>query len=479
MKILTNQKKIFIIVAIVLLVALIAAAVVIIINSVDNRESEPTLEEIISGKLSAYETDLLDSMNSLTSDEAAANYLRSWGENKQISAKTDEYNNVIFTIKASEGYENTAPAVILCSYDSDHMENHIGAIAVALTAAKNAVNHGKYTVIFSPVKDSIEHLSSSLFPDDANVFFLGDADSSKVSSVTGGYNVYRLSSKIKYEAPSYNKAYKISVTNIPAAQAGPKTVGIPNPIKILGNLIANFKSTSLPFELAAFKGGESGELIPSSASVTIVINSSDASKFNSKMESAIKKFNEKYLEKYPDILYTFEEVDLPAKVMSKEKTDNIVSLMYTAFNGVYDKNDDGDVTAFNNIGKIRTAGGKLRIDIFSVSYSQEFLDEMAEAYRTVSGLCNVNFSVRDQYMIFDGGQASQNLIDEFQPAFLSYTGDKDMKTGETVSPTPCTIIKAKNDNMSVVYCGITAKTMEKFAGSLVAFLDKGPLDSEE
>ena len=172
---------------------------------------------------------------------------------------------------------------------------------------------------------------------------------------------------------------------------GSKLGGKPNAIKTLGSMLANFKSTSMLFEISSFYGGSSADLVPSSAGITIVVNSSDASKFESKMDSAIEKFMDKYSDDYPEIDYTYKETDIPSKVLTKEETDNIVSLMYTALNGVYNKDDDGNVVAITNIGKISSKNGTLRINVGIMSYIEEFLDEISESYRTISGLCNVKY----------------------------------------------------------------------------------------
>ena len=59
-------------------------------------EEKPSLDEIISDKLSAYETDLLDSLASMETNEDVASYLANWGKNKKISTSQDAYGNVIF-----------------------------------------------------------------------------------------------------------------------------------------------------------------------------------------------------------------------------------------------------------------------------------------------------------------------------------------------------------------------------------------------
>ena len=162
MRTLNKKKAIIILAVIVLLICGIIGGVYMVRTIEENKETEPTLEVIISSKLHAYETDLFDSKESFSSNEAAANYLLNWGKNKQINAEKDAYNNVIFTVDAMEGYEDAAPVVIICSYDAADMDNYIESAAAALTAAKNARNHGRYTVIFHLKAAEIKKVSLTL-----------------------------------------------------------------------------------------------------------------------------------------------------------------------------------------------------------------------------------------------------------------------------------------------------------------------------
>ena len=248
---------------------------------------------------------------------------------------------------------------------------------------------------------------------------------------------------------------------------------LPNPIKTLGNLLANFKSTSLLFELSSFSGGESADTLPADASMTVVINASDEEKFCSRMDSAIEKFNEKYAADYPDITYAYEEVKLPKKVLTKTETENIVSLMYTAPNGIYYKDDDGTVLALTNIGKISTKNAKLSIEICSMSCSDELLDEIHDSYQTIAGLCNVKIRKTKSYKIFSGGGASSALLAGFEEAFTAFTGDSEMIVEDAVETTACNVLYEKNSSMGMIYCAVTEKTKEKFAGSIITFLDNG------
>ena len=470
-----KRKIIYILIGIILVIACIAGGIFFVRA---NQTNEPTLEEIVDEKLSAYRTDLADSLDTLNSNEKVADYLLSWASNKNIKAKKDENENVIFSLKpTSEELKDAKPVIVACEYDASDMFSYIDAVSAALTVAKNAKNHGMLRIIFMPVEEGsmvgVEALSEKYFTDKTELFFIGKSGTSKVSLKTGGYERLMISDKLTRCNPSHDKAYKISIENIPSQLPGSKMNVLPNPIKTLGSLLANFKSTSLLFELSSFNGGQSADVVPAEASMTVVINASDEEKFCSRMDAAVEKFKEKYSEDYPDITYTYEEVKLPKKVFTKTETENIVSLMYTAPNGIYYKDDDGTALALTNIGKISTKNAKLSIEICSMSCSDELLDEIHDSYQTIAGLCNVKIRKVKSYEIFSGGGASSALLSEFEEAFTAFTGDSEIILEDAVETTACNVLYEKNSSMGMIYCAITEKTKEKFAGSIITFLDNG------
>ena len=466
---LKRRKKIIYICAGIVLAAALVTGTLLIERS--NRDAEPTLEQIVTEKLGAYQTDLYDSLATLNTDEKVADYLVTWASNKDIKASADKNNNVIFSIRASsDAYEQSQPVLIACEYDSANMQSYVEPIATALTVAKNTNESGAFKIIFMPRTNGkmqgAEALSSDYITKDTKVFVLGASYSSKVATTTGGYKQFLITDKLKKTKSTHDKAYRITIDGIPSQDASYAM----NPIKTLGSLLANFKSTSLLFELSSFSGGESADTIPSSASVTVVINSADEEKFSFKMDRAIAKYLDKYSGDYPEITYTYEEVEVPSKVFTKTETENIVSLMYTAFNGVYYKDDDGNITAVTNIGKISTKSSKLSISVSTMSSSAELLDEISDAYKTIAGLCNVKSKTVKSYAIYSGGGKTQALLEEFEQSFISYTNDSEMVVEDAVEATPCSIFYDKSPGIAMLYCGITEKTKEKFAGSLISFL---------
>lgn len=475
MGILKNRKKIILVIAgIVLIIACIVCGV-LLINK--NKVDEPSLDEVVEDKIAAYSTDLADSLESLDSTDKVASYLLNWAQNKNISAASDENNNVIYTLKASsKELKSVTQTVIACEYDASDMSSYIEPIALCLAVAKNTENHGTFRVIFMPRENGqmtgADSLSAKYLKDDSNVFYVGKSGSSKAAITTGGYQKLVITDKLKRTSPKYDAAYKISISGIPPETPGTKMGQLPNAIKTLGNLLANFKSTSLLFELSSFSGGTSADAIPSSAHMTVVVNAADSEKLIKKLDKAIEKFNSKYAEDYPEISYTYEEVKVPKKVFTKKETENIVSLMYTATNGIYNKDDDGNVTALTNIGKISTKNGKLDIELCLMSTDGELMDELHDTYKTIAGLCDVKLKTEKTYDIYSGGGKTSALLTSFEESFLEYSGDSEMVSESAVETTPLSVFSEKNDSLGMIYLAVTEKTCEKLCGSLITFLDQ-------
>lgn len=471
-----NKKKIIIIAAAVVAVAAIAATAFYFISK-GKAQEPPTLQEAVESRVAAYETDLRDSLASMTDQAQVAKYLSNWAENKGIDVKTDKNNNVIFSIKATEGFENKTPVAVVCGYDYTCMKTYINSIVSALTIAKNDQPHGAYKIIFVSEENgsmaAAESLSAQHFEAGSDIFYLGASSTSRLAYMTGGYEEYSLSKDLSYQSPSYAKAYTISISGLPAEKFGTGSAYAPNPIKILGNQLANLKSGSIWFELASFSGGSRAGMTPTEASVTIVVSEDISEKLENKLDNAIEKFNDKYLQDYPSAQYTYQVVETPAQVINPTDSDAIVSLMYTAMSGVQYKDDNGDVASLTNIGYVSTADRSFSMSVAASSWDQELLTEISEAYQTTGGLSGFVWSVSSQYAPFTLDASNQPLGMEFMDAYSDYQ-NINLDSVNIPELTPCGIIKAKAETGRMIALGVTEKTMDNFAGGIITYLMTPP-----
>ena len=454
----------------ILLVALVGTALFSL--TACSSEEEEDLSSKVEEKVAAYRTDLEDSADTLTSTAAIKEYLSNWAKEKGITCTTDGHDNVIMSVKASEEYKEADPTVIVCSYDPKQFRTCIDPIALSLYAVKNNESTGRLTVIFTSEDghdfSGIRSLNSKYFTDDSNVFCVNGGDKNMWSTSTAGRSSYDFSTEVSYTAPEGEKAYRIRIEGLPGGIPDSRISSYPNPIKEIGDLLAYFKTNSLIYELADIHGGESGNLYPKSASVTVVIDEDDIEKFQKRMETAIENYNDDNLEDYPEMTHTYEEVELPRRVMTQEHLNEFVSLLYTLIDGVYSRDDDDNQVSITSIGSIIKNENRYTISAVGNSLSEADLTEIDTAYKTICGLANVNYKKTDSQSGWTSDSDS-DLAKQVAEAFNSYSG-ADMEYRDCVAATNATYIQEKNENCSIISVSVNENRLERYTGKFITFL---------
>lgn len=467
-----NKKIVTIAIIVLVVVALIVAGLFIFVFGGDK---EPSLEEIIENRAESYKTDFIDSTHQMKDQASVTKYLVNWAENKGIDVTTDQNNNVIYSFDATEGLESRKPTVILCGYDYSCIESYTNSIVSALTLARDDNPHGKYTIIFvseeNGDREAGHNIPKSYLEEANEVFYLGNDTSSKIASSAAGVTELEFTGDIYTSAPSYNKAYKVTISGLPAQPITSKTVSAPNAIKTLGNLLANFKSKSVLFDLVEFTGGESTSLTPTEASITIVVSEDQSSKVESRLDSAIESFDDKYAEKYPEATYTYEVVDMPYEVIDSDVTESLISLLYTAPNGVYFKDDDKNITAFSCITAIDVVSGSSKINVVCSGYDEEKLNEMMDAYQTICALTDIEYKEVKSYPIYRSTIKGTALGERFKESYFEYKTNT-LDTTNMECYTMCSAIAEDYPDMTIAAIGVTDKTKDNFAGGFIVHLGK-------
>ncbi len=435
-------------------------------------EEEEDLSSKIEEKVIAYQTDLEDSASTLTSTEAIRDYLSNWAKSKGIKYTVDSHNNVIMRVNASKEYKEADPTVIVCSYDAKQFNNNIEPMAMALYIAKNNESTGKLDVIFTSEVGhdyaGIKFLDKKYFKDNANVFCLNGGQKNMWSANTGARSSYTFSNSVAYTAPTGEKAYKIKISGLPGGIPDSKISSYPNPIKELGDLLAYFKTNALIYELADITGGSSGNLYPKSSSMIIVIDEDDIDKFDSRMETAMENFNDDYLEDYPEMTYTYEEVPLPEKVVTEEYQNEFVSMLYTLLDGVYYKDDDDNLISITSIGAIHSKEGSYTISAVGNSLSESNMSEIDTTYKTICGLSDIKYKKFDEQPGFSSDMES-DFAKEVAAAFNEYS-DADMEYKDCVPATNASYVYEKNKKSNIINVSVSEDKMERYTGTIITFM---------
>lgn len=461
--------------SVILIIAMVLST--LLLSSCGGNKEE-SLDERIERKTIAYRTDILDSAETLTSNEKVQDYLENWAASKNIEYTSDAKGNIIMHVDTTEMYREAQPTVVVCAYDYANITNCADPMSTALYLIKNNEETGDLTVIFTPTTGSdftaFETVSTNYFPKGANVFNLSSGRKKLWSANSGAVSTYKFTGAVSYNAPEGNTAYKITISGLPGGTPDSKINSYPNPIKELSDFIAKCKTNALIFEITGIEGGISSTTLPTSATMTMVIDENSVEKFQTRIDKAIEKFNKKYNEDFPDVTFTYEQTELPQRVMSKDSLNSFISTTYALVDGVYyrDESNDDVIVSISSLGSIAFTDSSYVIQACGNSLNNSKLTEIDQDYETICGLSNVTF---ERVYNHKGWQSDpeSDFANEVMTSFKQYSGKK-MEYKDCVQSTTAACVFDKNPECNIMNVVMDDEKIERYTGTIVQFLMNQP-----
>ena len=170
----------------------------------------------------------------------------------------------------------------------------------------------------------------------------------------------------------------------------------------------------------------------------------------------------------------WEKTKMPKKVFSEDDTNNFVSLLYTILDGVFYKDDNGDVISITSLSSINRNGNSYAIQVLANSLTDENMLEINNSLKTIAGLCDASFSKNISIGMWNGKDDSK-FVEDVGAAYESYSNDK-MELTDSLPTTAATIIKAKNKKTDIIYMGITDKNKFQCTGTIIKYLERLNID---
>lgn len=401
------KKKIyFIFPLIIIIIALITGGVYLYIKKInDNWQSK------ISKKIESYQEVVEDSTSSFESVDTANDWLISWANSKNISYTKYGNNVLLMARKSSEEFKSQPTTILFCDYDTDNPSGSVRSIAIAMSILKSDIEFGELKVIFAADKDrsfnAINSIPSEEIGENSSIFVLTSGNKQMFSLMTGGSKAYSIEKQCTFEDTTKDVALKISVNNAPGGVPDTKISNYPNGVTVIGNFLAKLQSDAINFELASFNGGQSSSLYPSSTEAIIVVNKDDVERIATKLDTLKENFLDKYQENYEDVMLDYEQLqDVPEKVINKSDSSKLLSLIYTMINGIYYKDDDGEVVAISSINMVNTDSEVMQIKMNISSLSSAKLGQMEQNISTLAGLSEFNLSNTNTVPIWSKSRVS-------------------------------------------------------------------------
>lgn len=443
------------------------------------KDSEAAPEESLTSKIEdkamAYRTDLMDSMSTLTDNSRVKDYLLNWAKSKSVEVTSDTNGNVFMTTDGTESYKDAPPTVVVCQYDASAasgISDYIPAMASGLYLAKNATDFGQLTVIFAPENQrdfsGISKVSSKYFPDDAQVFCLNPGNKQMWSFNSGSMSSYRFTGDVAYTVPSGDVAYTVTIQGLAGGIPDSGISGYPNPIKELGDLLASLKTNAVIFELAGISGGSCASLYPEGATATIVVDSGYVDKLETRLNSAIEKFTEKYSEDNPNLTYTFTQVEMPSRVFTKDTLNDFISTLYTLIDGVYLRDESEDLISITNLGTLECSDSAWSASAVANSLTAESLADIDVTYETICSLSDIKYEKTGEQAGWSGDSES-DFASSVAKAFKDYS-DADMTFRDCVAATSASCVYEKNPACSIVNVMMNESKIERYTGTIVTFM---------
>jgi len=318
----------------------------------------------------------------------------------------------------------------------------------------NLKENGKVGVLFTISKEgdftgakrlSVETLDSDYF------IHLESGDKSAVNNGSAGTSEYEMSMSYEMAPPTTTNAYMLSISGLPENNSGIITGTNPNAILQLSNFLIGCRASGMLVELADFEGGTEAGKYPGSANVVIMVNQNNEARLLARFETSQEKFQDKYVNDFPDASYTLTPITPPTAVINNDYAANILSLLYTTINGVYktsEEDNSGLILGVSNIGKLTTTENLMKVSILARSVDPLILAEMADAYNATAYLSDATFRIVNQTAIWPFDPEHQFSMDFIDVA--KDTGLKKLSVKPTFLTSECVIFYEKKKDINMI-----------------------------
>ncbi len=195
--------------------------------------------------------------------------------------------------------------------------------------------------------------------------------------------------EIEWSDPQNAIPYVLSISGLNGGDADEEIGrGGANAIKTVGEVLAKAQGKGILFELGSFNGGISRDTIPTAAAALIIINESDQKKMQGVVDDAMNAFQDAYGDVEKNYMFTYQEAQMPGKVVSFEGNGSIISFIYGIINGVQSMSESYDeiVESASNLGMVSTATGSFSAQVSAASTSDVGLYQITTAHEAISNM---------------------------------------------------------------------------------------------
>lgn len=218
----------------------------------------------------------------------------------------------------------------------------------------------------------------------------------------GGIDVTAIAEYNPEGVNSHSKAYKIVVKGLQGGHSGMDIhKGLGNANKIMNRLLYN-SVFLFDADLCELDGGSLRNAIPRESSAIIVVNNGNNG-FQDAFQAWTQEIKNELSVVEPDLVISFQEIELPANSMEHSKAQDFLRSIYTAHNGVYSMSAaiPDLVETSNNVARVVVKDGTIKIGCLTRSSVNSAKMDLANALKSA-------FELADYKVTLDGAYPGWN-----------------------------------------------------------------------
>lgn len=394
---------------------------------------------------------MMDAFVEVESLDIVSDYILLWAQTLGIPAQKDRLQSVILETPGLENSEIDGFTTIECGISLSNLADDLRAVALTMVLLKEINKELPLRVLFIPYDNQNYYGANNIsysYLNNTKMIQLNTRDPNHIINQGASSKVAEIERPIKTKKPAYKLAYQITVDGFNENISTTSFAKNLNAIRELGALFATCKSKGVLFEIGGFSASASSNLAPVSGSTIMVVNQYDVKYleyYYGKMES--KLLNDYQIE-HPDLLVSMSAIDLPKSVMSNEDTDNLVSFIYTVFNGFCGESE----YSFSALNKADINKTKFSCNLMILNLINPNILEENDDLNLICNLNNMNYSVRD----IDNGWY-QDPESEFVNEFSEIANKKPKGT---FLKSPLVEYQKRNKDLDILSYGVDLKDCE-------------------
>ncbi len=329
-------------------------------------------------------------------EEKIVEYMREFGKKHNLETVVDKTGNVVIRKPATKGMENRKGVILQAhldmvpqknsdkkhDFEKDPIEtvidgewvkaggttlgsdNGIGVAAALTLLASDNIPHGPVEALFTVDEETgmtgAFGLTKGLLKGDILLNLDSEDEGELYVGCAGGVDVVARKGYAQEKCPAGMEAFRITAKGLKGGHSGIDIpLGRANANKIMFRFLMQAES-DFGIRIAEAQGGDLRNAIPRESHSIVVLPEIKASEFRKFVKEYEKMYRAEFSDTEPDLSFSLEKVELPARVMNQGEQYRIIRALYACPNGVQRMSQamKGLVETSNNLAIVRVAEGK-------------------------------------------------------------------------------------------------------------------------